>query len=260
MARRITLVAEVLDGRDQPAAEERVPLAVDRDPRRERVVGGDEPVCQRQPVSRPARRQLREERGHGSRHLLLGLRVFATVVEKRLPRIVGGPLPQHEGRLAAPKAVLQIADLLDRLGQLRSTGQKASKHLLPLEGRPLLGCLGKRCFDVGRMASGLRIVIRCDRKPEAAETAGEMPLEPHDDFQWSARGQWLGQLEHGRMGPALPAACAPAARHLAIDRLRGGASGLVRVLALARDLVSGLIPGLIPGLVSDRACDACATE
>ena len=48
--RRFALHAEILAGLDEPDAEQLFPEAIDRHSRRERVVGADEPVRERQAV------------------------------------------------------------------------------------------------------------------------------------------------------------------------------------------------------------------
>ena len=56
MAGELALGAEVLLGLDDPDAEELGPVAVDRHPGRQRVLRVDQPLRQRQPVHRRARR------------------------------------------------------------------------------------------------------------------------------------------------------------------------------------------------------------
>ncbi len=89
MAGRLALRAEVLGRLDDPGAEDLEPEAVDGHAGGQRMVGGDQPLRQPQAVDRRARRQRRQERGHGPADLLALLVVLAPLEHERRLGIAG---------------------------------------------------------------------------------------------------------------------------------------------------------------------------
>ena len=133
MARILGLTAEVLARLHQSRAEEPLPLAVHPHPCRERVIAGDNPLGERQPIGFPSRRERREEGGQPRLDLFRWLVVFATREHEGIP---GRPLAHHHGageRIAKrieglPCHVTSGFSLLHRPPDLVAVGRR--DHLL----------------------------------------------------------------------------------------------------------------------------------
>ena len=97
MAGRLALRPEILGRLDDPRAEDLEPEAVDGHPGGQGVIGGDQPLGQAQAVDRRARRQRRQERGHGPADLLASLVVFAPLEQERRLGLAG-LLAKDQGR------------------------------------------------------------------------------------------------------------------------------------------------------------------
>ena len=219
------LEAEIVERRHDATAEEGLPLPVDRHSGGERMLRGDKPLGQRQPTGVRALRQAGEKCWYGRSHLLTGLRVFAAVPQKSLPRVVGGAFAENECCRPTAKLRLKPADLLHRLDKLRRRGEKPAPHGLHFSLGPFRGRLPQGRLFRGREPAGLGATGPRDREPEATERAGVMALELHPQGQRRPRGHRLGEGEHRRMRPPLIAIGTPAARHVAVEGQRCGALG-----------------------------------
>ena len=187
------------------------------------MLWGDEPLGQCESIGRSTLRQAGEKCGHGRSHLLTGLRVLATVPKEGLPRVVGRALLQNERRRPTAELRLEPANLLHRLGQFRSRGEKPAPQGGTFDLGSLSGRLPQGRFFRGREPAGRGAIGPRDREPEAAKRAGVMAFELHHTLDRRPGGHRLGEREHRRMGPPLIAIGAPPARHVAVEGERRGA-------------------------------------
>ena len=91
--RPLGLRAEVFGGLDDADAEEALPLAVDPDPRGERMIARDEPLREAETILRRTRRERRQCGGEMATHFVGGAVVFTAFEDKGLPSL--GPFLHH---------------------------------------------------------------------------------------------------------------------------------------------------------------------
>ena len=128
MARAVALIAEVFGGAHQSLAKEGLPLAVDGDSGRQRIVGGHQPAGKAQTVPRQSRRQL-SDRGEGPRfHPIGGLQVFAAAMEKGGSRIARWAFLHHQGGFRS-RTLAQLGDALLRLPEFGCGQQEVAAKL-----------------------------------------------------------------------------------------------------------------------------------
>ena len=234
VGRRLALVAEVLERAHEAAAEEGLPLAVDRDARGERVLRGEEPAGERQAVGRGVFGQGREERRHGRRNLLLRAEVFAAMMAEGRTGMGFGALAHHEGGLAARDLFPQVGERLGVDGQFGGGLEEALAEL----GGVVRGGAGKHRLDLGRVAGGRRLRVGGDRDAEVSQRTSVVLLEQH--LERPAGGEVGRLVEAEDRGVVLAEAAEdlPAAGHLAVERgggvvllaIRGGLGGLLGVI------------------------------
>ena len=248
MRRGRPLVSEILERRHDAAAEEGLPLPVDRHPGGERMTSRHEPLGQRQPIGGSALRQAGEKRRHGRGDLLPGLCVFPAMAEECLPRVVGRALTENERRRPTAELRFESADLLHRLNKLRGGSEKPTPHSPAFRLGPLRGRLPQGRLFRCREPSGLGALRPRHREPEAAKRAGVMAFELHHTLDRRPGGDRLGKREHRCMGPPLIAIGAPPARHVAIEGERRGA------------LAPGEGRGAIEGIARRGYCHPCSAR
>ena len=132
-----------------PGAEELEPEAVDRHAGRQRVVRGDQPLGQAQPVDRRARRKRRQERGHAPADLLASLVVFAALEQERRLGLAG-LLAKDQGRRDL------LVELLPRLARPARASIAAARRTRAGLGVGVLD-------EVGRGARLVWASVRLDR-------------------------------------------------------------------------------------------------
>ena len=189
MARILGLAAEIFARLHQARAEEPLPLAIHPHPCRERMIAGDDPLGECQPIGFPSRREWREEGGQPRLDLLPRLVVFAARKHERIP---GRPLAHHHGageRIAKrieglPRHVASGFSLLHRPPDLVAVIRR--DHPLLLEsprggGDPQ--AVAHRRRDTEPRHTGK---LRRGRRPSEPEAPEGMPVDhllPHADPQ-----------------------------------------------------------------------------
>src|ERR1019366_2014228 len=98
MRRQVTLKTKVLGGPNDAASEKRLPITIHRHATCQWIRRGHEPFGQREPVLRRILRQWRQKGWHSRRHLFLGLKKFASMMDEGGTLLSGGAFLHHQGR------------------------------------------------------------------------------------------------------------------------------------------------------------------
>src|SRR6266705_550666 len=101
------LRAEIGGGFDKACAEELLPEAIHGDPRRERMVGADEPAREIEAIGRVAGRQRREHTRHTAWHWITTLIVLAALEDVGFARLF--QFQHHHG---GREVIVQLVALL----------------------------------------------------------------------------------------------------------------------------------------------------
>jgi hypothetical protein len=112
MARAFSLHAEILRRFDDPDAEELLPVAVDRHPRRQRMLRREKPSRQGKPVRFRIGRERRQRRGRARGYFRGGLVIRTLSQHECIPRL-GQFLHDHDARDRGAELVPLVDRLLD---------------------------------------------------------------------------------------------------------------------------------------------------
>ena len=217
MRGRLALVAKVFEQAHEAVAEERLPLAIDRNAGGERVLRSEEPAGERQAVGWGVLREGREEGWHRGRDGLLGAEVFAAVVEEGRTRVGSGAFAHHERGLAARDLLAEIGEGLGVDGQLGCALEEALADL----GLVMRGGAGEHGFDLGGMARGGGLRVGGHGEPEMSDRGGVMLFEQHLECPAGGEVGGLVEMEDRDVVLAEAAEHLPAAGHFAVERGRG---------------------------------------
>ena len=197
MAGRLALRAEIVDASSPARAEEHLPVAVDRHPRRQRVGRIDQPAGQAQPVGRPSLRPRRDAPRHAGRD----------------PRARAGRTGRGSGRASgAEPASLASPSSWGSARRTPSSSARARRLARPAAGsisgasvarkhRRIFGaCAGRPAAGGNRRDLGDRFGRRQDRDGLRTEQPGRRPQAHRSRRRSGASGPPPAPIRSGCLG------------------------------------------------------------